>query len=131
MTAVMLCKRKAPNDMTKVFAQSETASEKTPKTIHGCEVQSHECTRQRVESFQSENHEHQIAKKNFDYPLYFGAQVDSDATSDEHSGSKSRSRQVMDKISRPTQHNIWRKSRARRRLSWKHKETKKGELEPQ
>ena len=44
MTAVMLCKRKVPNDMTKVFAQSETASEKTPKTIHGCEVRSHECT---------------------------------------------------------------------------------------
>ena len=36
MAPVMLCKRRAfPTGITKVFAQSEIASEKTPKTIYG------------------------------------------------------------------------------------------------
>ena len=32
---VVPCKRKAPHRITEVFAKSETASEKTPKTIYG------------------------------------------------------------------------------------------------
>ena len=52
LAPVMPCKRKAPNGMTKVFAQSETASEKTPKTSYSCNVESPESTRQRVESSQ-------------------------------------------------------------------------------
>ena len=55
----MPCKR-APNDITKVFAQSETASEKTPKTIYGCIVESHESSRERVEFSQSKKYEDHI-----------------------------------------------------------------------
>ena len=42
------CKR-APNNITKVFAKSSIASEKATKTIYGCKVESHESTRQRVD----------------------------------------------------------------------------------
>ena len=38
-------------------AKSENAPEKTPKTLHGCIVESPESTRQRVESSQPKNHE--------------------------------------------------------------------------
>ena len=60
----MPCKR-VPNSITKVFAVSEIASEKTPKTVYGCPVESHESTWQRVESSQLKNHEDHIAGKGF------------------------------------------------------------------
>ena len=60
----MPCKR-APNDITKVVAKLEIASEEIPKTVHECIVESHESTRQRVESSQSKNHEDNIAGKGF------------------------------------------------------------------
>ena len=46
-------------------AKLEIASEKTPKTIYECIVESHEFTRQRVESSHFENHEDHIAGKGF------------------------------------------------------------------
>ena len=49
----MPCKR-APNGTTKVVARSESASEKTPTSVYGCTVESHESTRHRVESSQPE-----------------------------------------------------------------------------
>ena len=58
-------KRKAPHCITRVFAQSETASEKTPKTMYECTVEAHESTRQRAESSQLKNHEDHIASKGF------------------------------------------------------------------
>ena len=53
----------APNGITKVFAKSEIASEKTPNKIYGCIGESHESTRHRVESSQPKNHEDHIASK--------------------------------------------------------------------
>ena len=47
----MPCKM-SPNGITNVVAKVDTASEKTPKTVHECMVESHESTRQRVESSQ-------------------------------------------------------------------------------
>ena len=54
-------------------------------------MESLESTRQRAESVQSTIHEDRIAGKRifFDDTLQFGAQVDSDATSDENSRCKS------------------------------------------
>ena len=43
------CKR-PPKGITKVYGKSEIASEKTPKTVYECMVESHESTRQQVES---------------------------------------------------------------------------------
>ena len=58
----MPCKR-SPNGITKVVAKLEIASEKTPKTVHECIVESHESTRQRAESSQTENLEDHMASK--------------------------------------------------------------------
>ena len=57
--------KRSPKGITKACAMSEIASEKTPKTVHGCIVESHESTRQRVETSQPKNHEGQIAGKGF------------------------------------------------------------------
>ena len=46
--AAMPCKR-SPIDITIVVAKVEIASEKMPKTVHECIVESHESTWQRVE----------------------------------------------------------------------------------
>ena len=43
-------KRKAHTSTTKVAAKQEFASQKVSRTIYGCIVESHESTRQRVES---------------------------------------------------------------------------------
>ena len=65
MAAVIPCKRKDPHCITKVIAQSKTASEKTPTTIYSCIVEAHESTRQRVESSKPKNHEDHIAGEGF------------------------------------------------------------------
>ena len=65
MAAVMPCKRKAPNGITKVVAKVEIASEKIPKTVDGCTVESLESTWQRAESLEPQNHEDHIAKTGF------------------------------------------------------------------
>ena len=64
MAPAVPCKR-FPHGITKVFAKSEIASENTPNTSYGCMVESHESTRQRVESSQPEHHEDHIAGKCF------------------------------------------------------------------
>ena len=56
---------------------------------------------------------------------YNGAQVCSDATSDEDSGGKSCRRQGMEKARDNSNINCWEKSRVKRSLFWKHNETKK------
>ena len=52
MAPAMPCKR-SPNGITKVTAKPETASKKNSQTVCGCMVESHESTRQRVESSHS------------------------------------------------------------------------------
>ena len=51
MDPAMLCKR-SPKGITKVFAKSEIAPEKTPRTDYECIMESHESSRQRVKSSQ-------------------------------------------------------------------------------
>ena len=51
MDPAMLCKR-SPKGITKVFAKSEIAPEKTPIMDYECRMDSHESTRQRVKSSQ-------------------------------------------------------------------------------
>ena len=64
MAPAMPCKRRpSPNGVTKVCAKSEIASEKTPKTLCGCIVETHESTRKRVESSQPKTYEDYIASK--------------------------------------------------------------------
>ena len=61
----MPCKRNARTSTTKVVAKQEIASKKIPKTIYGCIVESHETTRQRVESSQPKTHEDHNESKGF------------------------------------------------------------------
>ena len=64
MASAMPCKR-APNDITKVVAKPEFGSEKCSKKLYECILESHQSTRQRVESSQSKNHGDHIADKGF------------------------------------------------------------------
>ena len=50
MAPAVPCKRKAQTGTTKVVAKQEIASQKNPKIIYGCIVESHETTRQRVQN---------------------------------------------------------------------------------
>ena len=94
----MPCKR-SPNGITKVVAKLEIASEKTPKTVHECFVESHESTRQRAEIFSDWKswRQHGKQKDYFDVTSQCGSQVYSDASSDESSGGESSSGQGMEK----------------------------------
>ena len=65
MTATMPCERMVHASTTKVPAKQDSASQKIPRTIYGCMVESHECPRQRVESSLITKHEDQIAGKGF------------------------------------------------------------------
>ena len=60
----MPCER-TPNGITNVTAKAEDCIRKNSKTVYGCIVESHESTRQRVESSQPKNHEDHIAGKGF------------------------------------------------------------------
>ena len=88
MAPTMLCQWRAPNGITKVLAQSETASEKTPTTIFDCVLEPHESTRQRVESSQHKNHRDHFGGKGFT-PMTQYNLVHNFISSDENSGCKS------------------------------------------
>ena len=51
--------------LAKVKAEPKNGKEKELKTMYGCFVESHESTRQRAESLQSQLHEDRIAGKGF------------------------------------------------------------------
>ena len=125
MAPAMPCKR-APSSITIVAAKPEIVSEKNSKRVYGCIVESHESTRQRAESSQSKIHEDRVAGKGFTSMTHKNLvhRVHPDATSDEDPKRKSRRGQGMES-SRQFQHGIWKTSRAKRRLFWKHKETKR------
>ena len=63
MAPAMPCIRIAQTSTTKVVAKQEFAPHKVPKTSYGCIVESHEATRQRVESSPPTKHEDRIAGK--------------------------------------------------------------------
>ena len=67
MAAAMPCKRKAQTSTTKAAVKQKIASHKIHQNDlwYGCMVESHESTRQRVESSQPKNHEDHIAGKGF------------------------------------------------------------------
>ena len=65
MVPVMPCKRMVHTGTTKVVAKQEVASQKIPKTIYGCIVESHESTGQRMESSVPTKHEDRIVGKGF------------------------------------------------------------------
>ena len=98
MAPAMPC-AKSPEGRTKVCPKSETASEKTPKTLGECIVESFKSTRQRVESFEPKNHEDHIAGKGFTSMSHdkFGAQVHPDTTSNENSGCQSCRQQRVER----------------------------------
>ena len=88
-------------------------------------VESNESTRQRAPSLQSPNHEARIAWKNyFDDTLQFGAQVYSNATNYEKFRMQKLPWTRNGQSSRQYQHDNWTESRARKRWSMKHEETK-------
>ena len=91
-------------------------------------VESHESTRQRVESSLLTKKKIKIAfaGKGFTSMTHynFGSHIYSYASSNEDSGCKSCIGQGNGKSSRQSQHGNWRKSRARKRLFSKRKETK-------
>ena len=62
--AAMPCTKKIHTSNRKL-ASEVTASHKVPKTIHGCFVESHESTRQRVEPSLPRKHEDHIAGEGF------------------------------------------------------------------
>ena len=90
-------------------------------------MESRESTRQRVESSQPKTHADHIGGKGFTSMSHytFGAQVYSGATRDEKFRMQKQQWVKNGKSSRHFKHEIWEKSRAKRRLFWKHKETKK------
>ena len=126
MAASMPCKRKAQTSTTKVVAKHEIASQKIPKTIYGCIVESHESTRQRVESSLPTKHKDHIAGKVFTSVTHYNlvhkfipmpqAMRILGAIAQWTRNGKS---------SRQSQHGNWSWSRARRRLFSKHKRVKK------
>ena len=71
MAAAMPCKRMIHTSTTKVAAKQEIASQKIPKTIYGWKVESHESTRQRVESALHAKHEDRIAGKAFTSMIHY------------------------------------------------------------
>ena len=60
----MPCKKESSDEhgTTKVAAKQEIASQKIPKKIYGCIVESHESSRQRVESSLLTKHEDRCGK---------------------------------------------------------------------
>ena len=127
MAPAMPCER-PPNSITKVTAKRKIASEKNSKTVYGCIVDSHESTRQtsgifstpqimkitlQVEGCTSMSH-YNLAHKFIPMPQ---AMKIPDA--------KSRSGHGMEKVRDDPSIEFGQKSRAERRLFWKHKETKR------
>ena len=98
--------------------KSEIASEKIPKTVHDCIVEAHESTRQRFQSSQVKNHEDHIAGKGFTSLTHYNLT---------HKFiPMPQAMKIPDaKAAKRFQRGKCWKSRVRRRLSWKHKETER------
>ena len=111
MAAAMPCKR-LPNSIKKVTAKPEIESEKKSKTVNGCMVESQESTRQRVESSQPKNHEDHIAGKGFTPMSHYNL--------GHNFIPMPQAMKILE-----TKAAVEGKSRAKRRLFWKHKETKR------
>ena len=125
MAPTMPCKRQP--SIVKTSAKPKIGNENEFKTMCDCIVESQESTRQRAESLQSKNHEDHIAGKGENSLQHYNlvhkfipmpqAMKIPDAKA------------VVDKAWKELETILaWdfeKKSRARRRLFWKHKETKR------
>ena len=124
MAPAMPCKRHS--SIVKTRAKPKIGNEKEFKTMYDCIVESHESTRQRAESLQSTNHEDHIAGKGFApmthynlvhkfIPMPQAMKIPDAKTAVDKECKKLETIPAWDLD----------KSRARRRLFWKHKEKKK------
>ena len=113
------------NSNTKMVSKRDIASEKNSKTMYCWKVESHEIheAASGIFAIQSSQRSHGRKRIDFDDTLQFGAQVYSDATSDENSRCRSCRGQGMERARSKSQHGIWKKSREKRRFVWNHKET--------
>ena len=113
------------NPNTKMVSKRDIASEKNSKTMSCWKVESHEIheAASGILTIQSSQRSHVRKRIDFDDTLQFGAQVYSDATSDENSRCRSCRGQGMERARSKSQHGIWKKSREKRRFVWNHKET--------
>ena len=112
----------------KVFAKSEIASEKTPKNGLWAEkwnLMNPQGKEWNLLNLQNTQRSHRKQMFYFNDTVQFGAQIYSDAPSDENSGCENSSGYKNGRRSKQSQHGNWRKSRARRKSSWKHKTTKR------
>ena len=126
MAAAMPCKRKDRTGNAKVAAE-EIASKKVPKTICGCTVESDASTRQRVESCLPTKQEDHIAGKGFTSMAHYNLvhKFISMPQAMKIPDAKAAVDKEWKKLETIPAHGNWRKSRARRRLFSKHKETKR------
>ena len=124
MALAMPCKR-SPNGITPVVAKLATISKKTPKAVRECIVVSDESTGQRVESFQPKNHEGHIAGNGFTSMSHsYLVHMFIPMPQDKYRMQKQQWTRNA-KSSRQFQHRVRKKSRAKRRLFWKHKRAKR------
>ena len=67
MAPAIPCKRmeRQQSSLRQLSAESKIGNDKEFKTMYGCMVESHESTRQRAESLQSQSHEDRIAGEGF------------------------------------------------------------------
>ena len=104
------------------------APDKVPKTKYVWKVETHEPTRQQMEpTLQKERSRRSHRRQGETIPWTFVSYVtwiDSHAESDENSRRKGSSGEIMEKSSRQSKLGSWIRSRASRRLVWKHKESK-------
>ena len=90
------------------------------KTKHACVVEGDESTRIRLEGVPSRHPEDHIAARGeFMEPLQFGAQSNSNASSNENAGCKGSSEQRMGKNLRKYRHDSWQKSETKKKWSMK------------
>ena len=94
--------------------------------MYGCRVESHASTRQRPEPLQSQIHEDRIAGNGVTSLTHYN--LLHKFIQEPQAMKIPDAKAAVDKEwknSRQSQYGIWRKSRARRSLFWKHKETKR------
>ena len=86
--------------------------------------ESHESTRQRAESCQSKIHEEHIARKGFTSMTHYNM-VHKFIPMPQAMKNPDAKAAVDEEWKKLETYGIWKKSRAKRRLFWKHKETKR------
>ena len=106
------------------------ASNEVPKTKYSCIVEAHESTRQRVEPSRPKSHEDHIAGKgqnsmtHYNLTHKFIPMPQAMKIPDAKAAVDKKWKTSNGKSSKRFQHGSWTKSKARRRLFWRHRKTK-------